>query len=124
MKFLIDANCVIYLFAGNHPALSRRVEDTGQGDIGLSTIVLAELLMGVAQGKPPSSEALEVLSRQMPVISFDEDAARAYAQIPFRRGRYDRLLAGHALSLGVSIITANGKDFADVPNLKIEDWTQ
>ena len=55
MKFLIDANCVIYLFAGNHPKLSRRVEQTAVGGIGLSTIVFAELLMGVAQGKPPSS---------------------------------------------------------------------
>ena len=124
MKYLIDANCVIYLFAGKHPKLSRRVEQTAQGDIGLSTIVFAELLMGVAQGKPPSPEALDDLPRQMPLIAFDEDAARAYARIPFRRARFDRLLAGHALALNLPIITANPKDFADVPRLHVEDWTQ
>ena len=124
MKYLIDANSVIYLFAGNHPKLSRRVEQTAHGDIGLSTIVFAELLMGVAQGKPPSPEALDDLPRQMPLIAFDEDAARAYARIPFRRARFDRLLAGHALALNLPIITANPKDFADVPRLHVEDWTQ
>ena len=124
MKYLIDANSVIYLFAGNHPKLSRRVEQTAQGDIGLSTIVFAELLMGLAQGKPPSPEALDDLPRQMPLIAFDEDAARAYARIPFRRARFDHLLAGHALALNLPIITANPKDFADVPRLHVEDWTQ
>lgn len=123
MKFLIDANCVIYLFAGNYPKLSRRVQETEIGDIGLSTIVFAELLMGVAQGKPPSSAALDGLTRQMPLIAFDEDAARSYSQTPFRRARFDRLLAGHALALGLPIITANPKDFADIPGLNVENWT-
>lgn len=124
MRYLIDANCVIYLFAGTHPKLSRLVEQTEQGEIGLSTIVFAELLMGVAQGKPPSTEALNDLPRQMPLVPFSEDAARAYARIPFRRARFDRLLAGHALALDVSIITANPKDFADVTGLQVVDWTK
>ena len=59
----------------------------------------------------------------MPLLPFDEDAARSYARTPFRRARFDRLLAGHALALDVPIITANPKDFADVPGLKVEDWT-
>lgn len=124
MKYLIDANCVIYLFAGNHPKLSRRIQQTELGDIGLSMIVFAELLMRIAQGKPPSPEGLDRLTRQMPLVPFDEAAARAYARTPFRRARFDRLLAGHALALGLPIITANHKDFADIPTLKVEDWTQ
>ena len=123
MRYLIDANCVIYLFADNHPKLTKRVEETAHGDIALSTIVFAELLMGVAHGKLPSPEALDDLPRQMPLIAFDEDAARAYARLPFRRARFDRLLAGHALALNLPIITANPKDFADVPDLQVEDWT-
>lgn len=124
MRYLIDANCVIYLFARAFPKLTERVEATAQGDIGLSTIVFAELLMGMAQGKPPSSVGLEELSRQMPLVTFDAEAARGYARTPFKRARFDRLLAGHALALDLAVITANPKDFVDVPNLKVEDWTR
>jgi len=60
----------------------------------------------------------------VPLVPFDEPAARLYATLPFSRGRFDRLLAAHALSLGATIVTNNGADFADVPGLVIEDWTQ
>ena len=43
--------------------------------------------------------------------------------LPFKRARFDRLLAAHALSLGVTIITNNESDFADVPGLTVENWT-
>ena len=59
----------------------------------------------------------------MPILPFDEAAARCYAQLPFRRGRFDRLLAAHALSLGSTVITDNEADFADIPGLTIENWT-
>ena len=124
MRYLIDTNCCIYLFANSYPALSRRVLATPQGDIGLSTIVFAELALGSMNGKAPPFEALEELAEQMPLLPFDGAAARAYSTLPFRRGRYDRLLAGHALSLGLAIITRNERDFADIPDLKIENWTK
>ena len=43
---------------------------------------------------------------------WDEAAAREYARLPFRRARFDRLLAAHALSIGAMVVTANGEDFA------------
>lgn len=124
MRFLIDTNCCIYLFAETYPALNRRVLATPRGDIGLSAIVFAELALGSMNGKAPPLEALETLAEQMPLLPFDEAAARAYSTMPFRRGRYDRLLAGHALSLGLTIITRNERDFAGIPSLKIENWTK
>ena len=124
MRYLIDTNCCIYLFANNYPALSRRVLATPQGDICLSAIVFAELALGSMNGKAPPVAALERLLEQMPLLPFDESAARAYSKLPFRRGRYDRLLAGHALSLGLAIITRNERDFANIPGLKIENWTR
>lgn len=124
MRYLIDANCVIYLFAGTYPRLGERVRATDQNEIGLSAIVFAELSHGSAHGKPPTAEALDKLLRQMPLVDFDEAAARSYATTPFKRGRFDRLLAGHALSLGVPIITRNSKDFRSIPGLHVEDWTK
>ena len=123
MRYLIDANCCIYLFADRHPALSRRVTSLRHGELGLSTIVLAELALGSQNGKAPPMALLDLFASRLPVLAFDEAAARAYAQLPFRRGRFDRLLAAHALSLGVSLITNNEADFADIPGLKVENWT-
>ncbi|PMZ78725.1 VapC toxin family PIN domain ribonuclease, partial [Pseudomonas sp. FW306-2-11AD] len=50
-------------------------------------------------------------------------AAREYARLPFKRARFDRLLAAHALSLGATIVTNNEADFADVPGLRVENWS-
>ena len=123
MRYLIDTNCCIFLFAGHYPALLERVAATPMGDIGLSSIVFAELALGVRHGKPPLERQLEQLATQMPILPFDEVAARCYAQLPFRRGRFDRLLGAHALSLGSTVITNNEADFADIPGLTIENWT-
>jgi tRNA(fMet)-specific endonuclease VapC len=57
------------------------------------------------------------------VLPFDEAAARAYARLPFKRGRFDRLLAAHALSLDLTVITNNERDFSDIAGLRVENWT-
>ncbi len=123
MRYLIDTNCCIYLYSNAYPSLNHRVSATSAGEIGMSTIVFAELALGSANGLGPSPESLEMLIGQIPVVSFDERAARAFATMPFRRGRYDRLLAAHALSLDLIVITRNAADFGDIPGLAVENWT-
>jgi tRNA(fMet)-specific endonuclease VapC len=59
----------------------------------------------------------------IPVLPFDDAAAHAYARMPFKRARFDRLLAAQALSLEATVITNNEADFADLPGLKVENWT-
>ena len=58
------------------------------------------------------------------VLPFDVDAADRYARMPLRRHRFDRLIAAHALVLDLTLITANRRDFGDVPDLRVEDWTR
>ncbi len=123
MTWLIDTNCCIYLFSGAYPRLTERVLTADVGDIGLSAIVLAELSLGSAQGLAPTPASLDRFVEQIPLLPFDADAARAYARLPFRRARFDRLLAAHAVALGAGIITANIRDFTDIPGLAVEDWT-
>jgi tRNA(fMet)-specific endonuclease VapC len=123
MRYFVDTNTVIYLVGAAFPQLTRRVEETPVGDIRLSTIVYAELALGSQNGLAPTTDVLDRLIEQMPLLPFDEAAARAYATLPFRRGRFDRLLAAHALSVGATIITRNLGDFIDIPGLKIENWT-
>ena len=62
--------------------------------------------------------------RVVPVLPFDRDAGRAYAELPFKRHRLDRLIAAHALALNVTLVTANPRDFRDIAGLAVEDWTR
>ncbi|ATE63391.1 type II toxin-antitoxin system VapC family toxin [Rhizorhabdus dicambivorans] len=123
MRYLIDTNCCIFLFAGGYQALADRISALDKDEVGLSAIVYAELALGSANGKEPSPSALDRLIRIFPVLPFDEAAARAYALLPFKRGSFDRLLAAHALTLDLTLITNNERDFADIPGLKVENWT-
>lgn len=124
MRYLLDTNCCIYLFSSLYPQLVRRVSETEQGDIALSSITYAELVLGSNLGKPPDPTALRLLVTQMPVMPFDDVAAGVYGRLPFRRGSFDRLIAAHAMALDLIFVTHNVADFADIAGLKIEDWTQ
>jgi tRNA(fMet)-specific endonuclease VapC len=106
-----------------YAALGDRLSQCYPGEVGLSVISFAEVALGSNLGKPPPPEILEKFVSAIPLVAFDEAAARAYAKLPFKRARFDRLLAAHALSLDAVIITNNEGDFADVPGLKVENWT-
>lgn len=122
-RYLIDANSAIYALSGQYPSLRLRLEAVEPGDISISVISFAEIALGSQVGKPPPADALEAFIAAVPILPFDEVAARLYATLPFKRARFDRLLAAHALSIGATVITNNEADFADVPGLKVENWT-
>lgn len=122
-RFLIDTDSTIFTTTGQFPALRDRLGNCEPGDVGLSAISYAEIVLGMEQGKPPTPEALVLFVEVVPILPFDEAAARAYAKLPFKRARFDRLLAAHALSIGATVITNNEGDFSDVPELKVENWT-
>ena len=119
----MDANMAIYAMVEDHTPLTQRIAACFPGDIAISAISFAEIALGSQIGKPPPGSVLDAFIRAIPVVDFDEAAAREYARLPFRRARFDRLLAAHALSIGATIITNNETDFADVTGLRIENWT-
>ena len=122
-RFLLDANIVVYALDGAVPVLRERLESHEPGVVAISAISFAEVAYGSWSGKPPEPELLDAFTAIIPVLTFDEAAAREYAKLPFKRARFDRLLAAHALSIGATVVTNNAADFADVPGLKIENWT-
>lgn len=124
LQYLLDTNCCIYLLSRTRPALEAKVARRPAESIGISAVVGAELILGFSDADLKMREMLERFLREFPVQPFDEKAARAYAQVPFRRGKLDRLVAAHALSLDATLITNNVRDFADVPGLKLQNWTQ
>lgn len=123
IRYLFDANVAVYAMDGGNPKLRKRMEECAPGDVAISVISFAEVAYGTYVGKPPSAALLDAFVAAIPLVPFDESAARAYARLPFKRARFDRLLAAHALSIGAVVVTNNEADFADVPGLKVENWT-
>ena len=124
MNYLLDTNSCIYIFVDACPALTERVQAMPEGSIGISAITYAELAVGTYRGKPPSESQLARFIEEFPVLPFELPTADRFGRLPFRRGNFDRLIAGHALSLDLTLITRNTGDFADIPGLRVEDWTQ
>jgi tRNA(fMet)-specific endonuclease VapC len=123
-RYLLDTNICIYILDAALPSLRIKLEQQPLGSMVTSTIVLAEILRGTDLADGSARSRLDALLRIVPALPFDAAAAEAYARLPFKRGRLDRLIAAHALSQGLTVITPNLADFADVPGLNAEDWMQ
>lgn len=123
IRYLIDANSAVYAMDVGNERLKNRIADCEEGEMAISVISYAEVAYGTYVDKPPPAAVLEAFVAAIPLAVFDEAAAQEYAKLPFKRARFDRLLAAHALSIGAIIITNNEADFADVPGLKVENWT-
>lgn len=124
IRFLIDADSAVYAMDVGHEGLKHRLSQCAPGEVAISVISYAEVAYGTEKGKPPPPEVLEAFLAAIPLLAFDEAAAREYAKLPFKRARFDRLLAAHALSIGAVIVTNNEGDFADVLGLNVENWAK
>ncbi len=123
MKYLLDSNIVIGATLAIGEPLRRRMADCNAGDMVMSSIVHAEVAFGCMQAKPPAIAVLHAFVEEVPIVDFDATAAIAYAGLPFRRASYDRLIAAHALALQLTLVTDNIAHFADIPGLRVENWT-
>jgi tRNA(fMet)-specific endonuclease VapC len=122
-RFLIDADSSIYAMVDLASPVNARLGNCEPGEVSISAISFAEIALGSQMQKPPPPEVLDAFLEQIPLLAFDEAAARQYAKLPFKRARFDRLLAAHALSIGATVITNNEADYSGVPGLKVENWT-
>ncbi len=127
---MLDTNICIYAIMGGSGYLDQRFDECNAGDLVISAVTLGELEVGFARSADPNlarSDAAVVLS-SIAVMPFDAAAARAFGRIqavaPSRRGAYDRQIAAHALSLGVTLVTNNEKDFHGIPEVVVENWTR
>lgn len=131
---LIDSNVCIAVMNGSDAQLSARydvVRETGR-TIALSTIVMFELEFGVANSRRKSNNRLALdkfLSDAFKIVSFEADDVRTAARVRAHLkslgtpiGPYDLLIAAQTLRLGATLVTANTREFARVPDLALEDW--
>ncbi|MEO5971788.1 MAG: type II toxin-antitoxin system VapC family toxin [Sphingomicrobium sp.] len=120
--FLFDSNCCIYLIEGLSEPLRERTEQYAPGEIVTSAVAYAEVAIGIDRTDPSSLRNFLRFFEIIPVLPFDRSVGDAYGSLPFARRRFDRLIAAHALVLGLTLVTNNERDFQDVAGLKIENW--
>lgn len=131
MRYLLDTDICIYLIRRRPPQVLERLQRCTIGDIGLSTVTLAELEYVAAKSAFPAQnrEALEAFTLPLEIVAFDAAANAAYGPVraDLERqgtpiGAMDLLIAAHALSLRVTLVTNNTREFARVPGLQAESW--
>lgn len=131
MKVMLDTNICIYLIKQQPPTVIERFLAHPVGAIGVSSITVAELAFGVNKSRQMAKNrlALEQFLAPLDVASFDHDAALSYGRLRARLetigspiGSMDLLIAAHALSLGVRLVTNNLREFRRVPGLRLENW--
>jgi tRNA(fMet)-specific endonuclease VapC len=122
--FLLDSNICIYVLEGLSEPARQRIESCSPGEVVTSAIAYAEVIRGFDPGVPGAQAKVEALFQIVDILPFDRDAAEAYRTMPFRGTSYDRLIAAHALALGLTFVTNNERDFAAVKGLRVENWTR
>jgi tRNA(fMet)-specific endonuclease VapC len=132
MKYMLDTNICIYLIKQHPPKVLKHFKSHTVGDIGMSSITLAELRYGVSKSQyvEKNQQALDEFILPLEIADFDEKAAQEYGAIraEIERagkpiGSMDMLIGAHAHALGVTLVTNNTKEFKQIKNLKITDWS-
>jgi tRNA(fMet)-specific endonuclease VapC len=111
----------------------RRLATVSTSDVCISAIVKSELLYGieVSPRRQQDQAALDAFLRHCEVLDFPGQAAIEYGRIRADLkargtmvGANDLLIAAHARSLGLTLVTNNTREFGPVPGLKLENWTE
>ena len=133
MRYLLDTNvCVDYL-TGRYPSVAARLRALGPAKVCLSSVVVAELRCGADKSAHPrrNHRMLDILTAEILCQAFDAAAAASYGKVRTaleRRGRpigpNDMLVAAHALSLGLVLVTDNVREFGRVDRLRLENWRE
>ncbi|MFP4351793.1 MAG: type II toxin-antitoxin system VapC family toxin [Puniceicoccaceae bacterium] len=132
MKYLLDMNTCIFLINRESEAVRRKMRTVAVGEIGVSSVTVSELEYGVAKSQAPRKNrmALDQFLLPLEILQYDESAARHYGVVRAELerkgtpiGSMDTMIAAHALSQNLIVVTNNSREFARVPGLRVEDWT-
>lgn len=130
LRFMLDTNICIRVLRDRPADIRQRFNNEAEA-LCISTITLTELLHGAAKSARPIDNRREVerLAARMDVLDFNSNAAShagdIYANLARRGvliGPYDILIAGHARSRGMIVVTNNIREFQQVEGLRSEDW--
>ena len=132
-KFLLDTNICIYIIKQKPKKVLDRFLKQKVGDLAISTITLSELEYGVGKSSKliQNKIALTEFLAPIEIIEYDSRAAEVYGNIRSTLeklgkviGPLDMLIAAHAVSHGLVLVTNNEKEFQRVPGLRLQNWSK
>src|SRR5919199_4004445 len=133
MRYRLDTNICIYLIKQKPQKVLDKFKSLAIYDVGISSITVAELEYGVAKSQQQEKNRTALLQFLLPleIVEFNQAAATIYGTIRSDLesrgliiGAMDMLIASHALSLGVTLITNNVREFSRIPTLPLENWVE
>ena len=133
MRYMLDTNICIYAIKHKPEKVFQKLQEVDPEDVCVSSVTYAELVHGVEKNAAVERNrlALFMLLANIEILNFDVEAADCYGKIraglekkgtPI--GSLDMMIAGHAMSMGYTVVTNNVKEFSRVPDLKIENWAE
>ena len=133
MSYMLDTNICIYAIKSRPPEVLRHLKASMEQGLCISSITLAELRHGVEQSASPAKNERALLQflSILEVLPFDDAAALEYGKIrAFLQkrgtpiGAFDMLIAAHARAEDMTLVTNNVREFARVPDLRVENWVE
>ena len=130
-RYMLDTNMIAYAKNRNPICVLQKLQQHDPSEICISSITMAELEYGVFNSSKPGQNwiALMLLLSSISILPFDSASSLEYGDIRHylkTRGTIisgnDMLIAAHARSLGITLVTHNTREFSRVPNLSLEDW--
>lgn len=130
--YLLDTNIISDMIRSPDGFAARRIEQVGSKEIFTSIIVAAELRYGCAKKDSPKLlTKVEDILKTIPVLPLDVPVDVEYAGIRAELesvgqhiGMNDLLIASHAYALGLTLVTANAREFSCIRSLKVENWLE
>ena len=130
IRYLLDTNICIYIINARPPAVLARFVAHEIDGLGISAITASELYWGVCKsGSVRNRTTLEKFLSPLTILDYDMDAAQHYGELRVYMekqgtpiGPLDQQIAAHALALGITLVTNNGREFERVPGLRMENW--
>ncbi len=133
MIYLIDTNICIYIMNNHPPEVIEKFKKIGIGEVGVSSITVSELYYGVCKSSQikKNSQRVNEFLQPFTILPYDEKASINYGHIRYELektgkliGPLDMLIAAHALSNDLILITNNMKEFKKIKSLRLENWVK
>jgi tRNA(fMet)-specific endonuclease VapC len=130
LRYLLDTNMLSDLIREPHGPVAQRISSTGENTVCTSIVVAAELRFGAAKSRSRKLiDRVDMILSALTVLPLEASADRHYGEVRHYLARQgmpigpnDLLIAAHGLTLDLTVVTANMREFSRVPGLKVENW--
>jgi len=132
LKYMLDTDTCIFTIK-RKPVYLKRLFNAHIGQLCMSSVTWGELVCGAEKSQhiEQNLAVIEGFAARLEILSFDEHAARQFGQVKAELelqglgiGGYDMMIAGHARSQGLILVTNNVREFKRVDGLRVENWVE